>query len=235
MDELSGERRVTFEMREAFPADDDIGVWIASLSMALNDIRTAAEYAVRGEQQQHERLYFVRMLASHLREAVKIVVLGHDHRQDIQEFVNGMPEEGREALGEIQRRIRATFQLRRDVSLFDDIKRLRDDTFHYARDRASVERMREAMRRAACEQGSYLVSDRTQRAEYADLLRVYLIHPFDGTEDDKKAQAIEMHEAIVSLIGPLSTFLHAAEAHWLGRRPGGVSVSESEPVDLNRP
>jgi hypothetical protein len=219
MDERSAERRLTFEMREAFPSDDDIAVWIASLSMALNDLRTAAEYAVRSEQPEHERLYFVRILASHIREAVKIVVLDHDQREDVEAFVTGMPEDGRDALEEIKRRIYTAFPMRLDVSLFDDVQRLRDDTFHYARDQTSVSRMREAMRRAAGEQGSYLVTDRAVRAEYADLLRVYLAHPFDGTADEKTAQARAMHEAIVNLIRPLSTFLHAAEAHWLNQGP----------------
>jgi hypothetical protein len=41
------------------------------------------------------------------------------------------------------------------ASLFDEIKRLRDDTFHYgsARDKASIERMRAAMRDVADELG----------------------------------------------------------------------------------
>ena len=215
-------------MGRAFPADDDIAIWIASLSMALNDIRTAAEYAVRSEQPEHERLYFVRTLASHIREAVKIVILEQDQRQDVRDFIKGMPKEGQVALQEIRRRIDARFQLRPAMSLFDDIKRLRDDTFHYVRDAASVERMRGAASRAAAEQGSYLVTDRALRAEYADLLRVYMAHPFEGSEDEKQAQAREMHEAIVELIGPLSTFLHAAEAHWLGERPPGVARWEEE-------
>jgi hypothetical protein len=218
----SGEKRVTFEMGRAFPPEDDIAVWIASLSMALNDIRTAAEYAVRPQQREHERLYFVRTLASHIREALKIVVLGHDQRRDVQDFVSGMQQEGREALDEIKRLIYATFQLRSDISLFDDITRLRDDTFHYARDEESVGRMRKAMRQAASEEGSYLVTDRALRAEYADVLRVYLAHPFQGTEEERAAQAREMHQAICQAIGPLSSFLHAAEAYWLGRRPAGV-------------
>jgi hypothetical protein len=218
----SGERRLMFEMGRAFPADDDIAVWIASLSMALNDIRTAAEYAVRSEQQEHERMYFVRTLASHIREAVKIAILGHDQREDIQAFVSGMPQRGQRALDEVRQRFETPFQLRSSVSLFADIKRLRDDTYHYARDAASVERMREAMRRAATEQGSYLITDRALRAEYADVLRAYLAHPFDGTEEEQQDQAREMHKAIVELISPLSSFLHAAEAHWLGRRPPGI-------------
>ena len=209
-------------MGESFPAADDIAVWIASLSTALNDIRTAAEYAVRPEQPEHERLYFVRTLASHIREAVKIVVLDHHQRRDVRDFIAGMPESGQEAFEEIERRIDARLELRPNVSLLDEIKRLRDDTFHYARDAASIQRMRGALDRAARDQGSYLMTDRALRAEYADLLRVYLVHPFDGSDDEKQAQVREMHQAIVELIGPLSSFLHAAEAHWLGERPPGV-------------
>jgi hypothetical protein len=32
----------------------------------------------------------------------------------------------------------------------------------------------------------------------------------------------EVQAEIIDLIGPLSTFLQAAENHWLGRRPDGV-------------
>lgn len=105
MDGSSPEMRLTFEMSDAFPADDDIALWIASLSMALNDIRTSAEYAVRDEQPEHERLYFVRVLASHIREAVKIVLLEHDQRHDVQAFVQAMPEAGQRAFEEIDRRV----------------------------------------------------------------------------------------------------------------------------------
>jgi hypothetical protein len=214
--------RVTFKMGEGFPADDDIAVWIASLSRALNDIRTSSRFAVRQDQLAHERLYFVRVLASHIREAVKIVVLETDKRQDIQAFVARMRQEGRDALDEIKERIDRPFPSRPEVTVFEAIKDLRDDTFHYARDTKSVERMRESMRRASDEEGAYLVADKNHRAEYADLIDAWLVHPFDGPEKKRMDQARELHGAILQLIGPLSSFLQVAEAQWLSERPTGI-------------
>ncbi len=218
---------ITFNMGRAFPADDDIAIWIASLSRALNDIRTAAAYAGRQKQPEHERLYFVRVLASHIREAFKLVVVGHQERQDVQDFVQGMPQEGRDALDDLDRRLNTVFEVRRpEATVFEVVKDLRDDTFHYAvdpkKDKGSAERMRRAMRRAADEEGTYRLTDRDHRAEFADLIDVYLVHPFDGTREEKDDLARELHSTILELIGPLSTFLQAAEGQWLRERPVGV-------------
>lgn len=216
--------RITFLIGEAFPEDDPIAVWIASLSRALNDIRTATKYAVRPDQPPHERLYFVRVTASHIREAVKLAAREHEKRPEVQHFVAGMPQAGRDALDEINRRIDAKFEKRPSVSLFDDIKRLRDDTFHYGsdRDKDSIERMRAAMGRVADVEGVYSLADRDHRAEYADDITVALTHPFDGAQEEQIAMARELHIDIIELLGPLSTFLQAAEGHWLNQRPEGV-------------
>lgn len=199
-------------------------MWIASLSRALNDIRTAAEYAVRRDQPAHERLYFVRITASHIREAVKLTAREHDERSDIQGFVAEMPEAGRVALGEIKQRIDAKFEARPDVSLLDEIKRFRNDTLHYGTntDEDSVVRMRGAMDRVAEEVGSYSLAHRNHRAEYADNITAALTHPFGDTPEETGELATEPHEAIIDLIGPLSTFVKAAETHWLNQRPDGT-------------
>jgi hypothetical protein len=221
---LGRRERITFVIGEAFPESDPVAAWIASLSRALNDIRTASSYAVRPKQPAHERLYFVRVLASHIREAVKFIAREHDDRPEVQRFVAGMPQAGRDALDEIKRRIDAKFTQRSTTSLFDDIKRLRDDTFHYGsvRDADSIKRMRAAMNVVADEQGVYSLADKDHRAEYADNITAALTHPFEGTDEEKIAQAHEMHKEIIQLIGPLSTFLQSAEAHWLNQLPDGV-------------
>jgi hypothetical protein len=43
-----------------------------------------------------------------------------------------------------------------------------------------------------------------------------------GTRVSGIAQGHEVQGEIIDLIGPLSTFLQAAENHWLRRRPDGV-------------
>jgi hypothetical protein len=152
-----GQSASPFVTGEAFPESDPVAVWIASLSRALNDIRTASNHAVRPKQPAHERLYFVRVLATHIREAVKLVAREHDDPPEVQRFIAGMPQVRGDALDEIKRRIDTKFKQRSTISLFDDIKRLRDDTFHYGsvRDADSIERMRAAMREVADEEGVY--------------------------------------------------------------------------------
>jgi hypothetical protein len=217
---VSEEQRITFKLGEAFPPDDSLAQWVMALSLALNDMRIAAEYAVRAEQPFHERQYFVRLLASHMREAVKLVLLEHKDRADIQEFVASMPSEGREALEEVEMKLSAALELRPEQTLFEEIKRIRDDYFHYARDAASKERLRDAMVRASPEEGSYLISDRALRAEFADVVSAFLVHPFDGSQ--LEALARELHGRIVELIGPLSLVLHHAEAHYLRTLPDDI-------------
>ena len=70
--------------------------------------------------------------------------------------------------------------------------------------------LRRAMETAAESRSSYVIRDRTMRARYADLVSTFLAHPFDDQF------AADMHGRIVDLIGPVSTYVHAVEAAWLG-------------------
>ena len=134
--------RLTFRMDEAFPAEDPIGLWVMNLSIALGDMRVAMKYAVREDQSEHERFYFVRIVASHLREVAKVIVLDHRKRQDVRDFVASLPQEAQDAHSEVERLFEGTHMLRSSVTLFEDMKRIRDDTFHYASDRPSIDRLR---------------------------------------------------------------------------------------------
>jgi hypothetical protein len=58
---------------EASSDRDEVARYVMRLSMALGDLRVAGEYAVREDQPDHERLYFVRLFASHMREAVLVL------------------------------------------------------------------------------------------------------------------------------------------------------------------
>lgn len=68
----------------------------------------------------------------------------------------------------------------------------------------------------------YSLADRDHRARYADEIAAALMLHFSGTEDEVIAQGREVQDEIIDLIGPLSTFLQAAEIHWLRQRPDGV-------------
>jgi hypothetical protein len=89
--------RLTFKMREAFSPDDPIAVWVMNLSIALGDLRIVAGYATRNEQPEHERIYFVRIFSSHLREISKLLVLDFRQRPDVRDFVAGLPHEAQDA------------------------------------------------------------------------------------------------------------------------------------------
>jgi hypothetical protein len=64
--------RATFSFRigAVFSADDRHARYVMRLSITLGDLRIAAHYATRKRQRFAERLYFVRLTASHLRELV---------------------------------------------------------------------------------------------------------------------------------------------------------------------
>lgn len=51
---------------------------MATLSIALGDLRIVGKYVPRDDQHDHERIYFVRIMASHLREIVKVIDIHAD-------------------------------------------------------------------------------------------------------------------------------------------------------------
>jgi hypothetical protein len=62
------------------------------LSIALGDLRIAGQYATRHRQRYAERLYFVRLTASHLRELV--ILLDPPNRKivpTVDDFVLALP------------------------------------------------------------------------------------------------------------------------------------------------
>jgi hypothetical protein len=69
----SEETQLEFNIGEASSDRDEVARYVMRLSMALGDLRVAGEYAVREDQPDHERLYFVRLFASHMREAVLVL------------------------------------------------------------------------------------------------------------------------------------------------------------------
>lgn len=215
--------QLTFKMADAFSPDDPIAVWVMNLSIALGDLRIVAEYATRTEQAEHERIYFVRIFSSHLREISKLLVHDFQQRQDVRDFVSGLPQEARAARNEADNLLHSTFALRPDVVVWEDLKRLRDDTFHYVSDKSSQARLVEAMKTVADMrngemEGSYVLDDAgSLRAEYADLVVANRMHPFpqEHEDDEDLPITLELHEIIVTLNGHVATFLAAAAAHYL--------------------
>jgi hypothetical protein len=227
--------RLEFCIGEVFPANDELAQWVMSLSIALGDLRLAGVYAVREEQEDYERGYFVRMLVSHMRELVKVLVVAVAQRAALGDFVdNKLSPETRAHFEEMQRLIAEPMKLRPDHTLLDELIRIRNATWHYPVSKEFVEQLRDAIRRAAAsgDRGVYVFPEGTglgYRAEYADLVAHFLAYPLDGNDDQVKAQFRELHERLLELVGPLAKFLQGVEGEYLEARADKVDVKRVRP------
>lgn len=228
--------KLEFKIGEAFPDRDAIGRYVMRLSMALGDLRVAGEYAVRDEQPDYERLYFVRLMASHMREA--ILLLDPPDRgivPTVEDFIDALPADCRElhadrlraAHDEVLSCLRRQFSLRPGLNLRNELRRMRNQFFHYHADRNSDADLGDALAAAADDDGAYRIGEEptntfTMRAEYADTVNMRLVHPFEGDDETVRPVAGELHGAIVDLLGPLTSYLHRVEAAYLRSRPAGV-------------
>jgi hypothetical protein len=207
--------RLSFRMGDAFPAHDAIAAWVMNLSIALGDLRIVAKYATREDQPEHEQPYFIRIFASHLREISKLLVFEYRDRRDGRDFVAILPQRAQDHRAAAEGMLEAAFPLRPDVVLWKDIKRVRDDTFHYASDEASHGRLTTAMEAVADMEGVYKLDegDWGMRADYADLVNINRMHPCE--EDESLPVTRELHETIIALNGEIAPFILAAEASYL--------------------
>jgi hypothetical protein len=226
----------SFRIGDAFPADDRDARYVMRLSMALGDLRIAAHYATRNRQRAAERLYFVRLTASHLRELV--ILLDPPNAKvipTVEQFVVGLPRGTQPTRAEIRashreaiRRLAAIMRGRPDIevdgktrapTLRDDLKELRNRFFHYGHDERGDAALRNAMDAVATSRSSYVIRDRTLRARYADVVGTLLAHPYE------QRFAPDMHGQIVDLIGPVALYVQQVEAAWIWtRKPGVVTV-----------
>jgi hypothetical protein len=135
----SEETRLEFEIGEASDRDE-VARYVMRVSMALGDLRVAGEYAVREDQPGYERLYFVRLFASDMREAV--LLLDPPDRgvvPAVEDFTAALPADCqelhakplREAHEEILRLLRRQFTLPPGVNLRNELRRMRNQFFHY--------------------------------------------------------------------------------------------------------
>jgi hypothetical protein len=235
------QRTYYFRLGDVFPPDDRMGRYVMRLSLALGDLRIAGDYAVRNRQRYAERLYFVRLTASHLRELV--VLLDPPNRRivpDVEEFLALLPpgtkpprRDIRAAHNNALRQLVSVMRGRPNITvggnsrpptLRDDLKELRNRFFHYGHDQSGDDALRHAMMAVDKKRSSYVVRTTSLRARYADLVATLLVHPFD------ERLAPDMHGRIVDLIEPVATYVQMVEAAWLYSRPDGM-VTYREPGD----
>jgi hypothetical protein len=220
--------RFSFRFGAVFEADERHARYVAKLSVALEDLRTAARYAGRSRQRAPERLYFVRLMAAHLRELI-LLIDPNDTTvvPSAEEFVAALPRGTRPSRAEIRAAHRAALRQldrpmaqarpavrtpkrrRRRPKLRDDLRELRHRFFHYGHDAGGDAAVLAAMQAVAHRRTSYVVKTRTKRAEYAHLIGEKLAHPYEPRF------AREMHEAIFDLLGPVARYVQLVEEAWL--------------------
>jgi hypothetical protein len=229
--------RFSFVHRDVFSSDDRMARYVERLSVALGDLRIAGHYATRSRQNSAERLYFVRLMASHLREIV--LLLDPPNRTvipDVEEFLASLPRGTRPSRADMRKSHRRALRLldkpmaegRADIvnsdgrsrrpTLRDDLRDLRNGFFHYGHTKAGDDALAAAMDAVGGRRTSYVIRERTMRAEYADLLGANLAHPFD------LPFAADLHARIVELLGAVATFIQQVEAAWLYSRPDAITL-----------
>lgn len=223
--------RKTFRMAEVFPADHPIALWVLNLSIALGHLRIVSEYATRAEQPDAERMYFFRVFASHLREVARLLVDDYKAREEVRAFVATLPPEGQSARAEVDRMLHShPYVHRPELPLWRDIKRVRDDTFHYVRDSASQERLRAVVEAVSDEQGVYVYDEsKGLRADYADLVAGNRMQPYD--KDQWRAATEEMLAAFVALNTQVVRFIVHVEAAHINSLPAGVVLTDPSRAD----
>jgi hypothetical protein len=206
--------RLRFPMDAAFP-DDPVAVFVMTLSIAFGDLRVVAKYVPRDDQPDHERIYFVRVMASHLREIVKVIDR-QASRPGITDFVATFSDEARDARARIPEKLEAKVLKDDERTLLDFLKRLRNDTFHYADDPQSKKRLRDAMAASASKEGVYVLGGRDTRAQYADGIVEEREYPMPGTDHEARIDATrKLHTALLALQDDVTTFIKEAEASYL--------------------
>jgi hypothetical protein len=171
-------RSYLLRIGDVFPSEDRFARCVMRLSIALGDLRIAAHYATRKRQRFDERLYFVRLTSSHLRELV-ILLDPPDTRvvPTVEQFVLSLPRNVRPSRAEIRKshkqamkQVDAVMAGRPDIevkgkkrpsTLRDDLKELRNRFFHYGHDQPGDDALRGAMDAAADDRSSYVIRDRT--------------------------------------------------------------------------
>jgi hypothetical protein len=201
--------------------------YVMRLSIALGDLRIAGHFVTRKRQSTAERLYFLRLTASHMRELVLIMEPPNTQIvPTVREFVRALPRDAQPSSAEILKsHVRAMALLdqpmhpdrppitvneqQRRPKLRDDLKELRNRFLHYGHDAPGDAALRAAMDARRGGATGYVIREVTMRALYADDVGMTLTHPFPPEF------AEEMHTRLVAFLQPATLFVHQVEAAWL--------------------
>jgi hypothetical protein len=219
--------RIEFRYPDAFDPDDRIARYVTRISIALGDLRIAGTYVTRPEQPAHERMYFMRLTASHIHEVCVLFNPPDEAIPRIEDFIAAVADQddkGAEELRTLHKRVQRALQQPVKVPgkprLGSEISRIRNAFSHYFNRTEHEPLLTAAMRLAGNIDGNlaYVIRERTMRAEYADEVVNKIVYPWPSLSDeDWIAAARALQERIVALIDPLTSFLHHAEAAFLAR------------------
>ena len=186
-------------------------------------------------------MYLVRLMTSHLHEALSLIEPARGKRakkksallslndflasygethQDLQQAV-------REAHTEVTVRLSQPLCCRLvPVSLRFELTRIRNQFFHFGWEKRDDPPLMAAMEAAADLEGAYVTGDSFMHAQFAEEIAGQMMHPFlsYGIFDEDAAR--ELHRSILELLGPIAKFAQAAEALHLHSRNHGVVTVE---------
>ena len=144
-----------FRVGAIFPADNPTARYVMAISIVLGDLRTAATQAAREDVAEHERLYFRRLLALHVREGLCLAVTEYRERDDVRRFVAILPDEAQAARSELEHA---------------DLTAPETGSFSCSRLTGDGGRLAAAMERLTEVESGLSLADEGRRADYADLV-----------------------------------------------------------------
>jgi hypothetical protein len=187
--------KVEFRIGDAFPMDDPVARWLTALAISHNDLRDGTLRMVHApEDAASERIYFLRLVASHFYEIASDLRRDPDEWAEVKAFIAALPEGARRDLDKA-----------RDIA--DELDRrlgiVRNTAaFHYPElDRREAakgrEKLQNALKEAANNTGAITLGDEFQdaRFDFAD----EVIVQFFGDEAETELLMQQLREGVVTL------------------------------------
>jgi hypothetical protein len=213
-----------FRVGDVFPADDVLAEWVATLSMAFNDLSLVAKRLDEPNMQQHETFYFQRLLIAHVTETCVFLYETKDI-PEVRAFVNEMPEDAQRMHADALRMFKARKA---------ELHAIRSHVFHYpelkSQPNQKKPRLMQRVLKAHADTETVAAGGRVRdsRMLFADDLAAELLAVNSGGEERFRA----VHEEISRGYTPLSDFLIAVvDTYFRRRADSGAHITRVEPLD----
>lgn len=132
------EHMTTFRFEDVFKKGDVLSHWVLMLSAARTDLNVAFGPFIQalgddGKRSEVDRAYFLRLCASHFREAVKLLDWG-EKQPEIEKFISELSKPVRDKF----EKLRALYTPFPESFVRNSILPIRDNFFHYCMDRGKL-------------------------------------------------------------------------------------------------